>query len=188
MTALCTLAANLGTVESREDLMLLGTGSFFRGVKRPRREADHPPPSSAEIKNAWTCTSTPHTIVTFRQFVNIFYHENVIIICPISMFTAVLEYFTGNVILEDISHISEKHIFCCGVMMKTLLNVLWHYDAEIKKSLLVLCWGYYLISSGIMMETLLKLFGYYDGDIAKSSGIMLGILLNLFGYYDGEIT
>jgi hypothetical protein len=113
-------------------------GLIFLEVKRPGREADHPPPSSAEIKNAWTCTSTPHTIVTFRQFVNIFYHENVIIICPISMFTAVLEYFTGNVILEDISHISEKHIFCCGVMMKTLLNVLWHYDAEIKKSLLVL--------------------------------------------------
>jgi hypothetical protein len=50
MTALCTLAANLGTVESREDLMLLGTGSFFRGVKRPRREADHPPPPSFEVK------------------------------------------------------------------------------------------------------------------------------------------
>jgi hypothetical protein len=28
------------------------------GVKRPRREADHSPPSSAEVKNAWSYTST----------------------------------------------------------------------------------------------------------------------------------
>jgi hypothetical protein len=29
------------------------------GVKRPGREADHSPPSSAEVKNAWSYTSTP---------------------------------------------------------------------------------------------------------------------------------
>jgi hypothetical protein len=29
------------------------------GVKRPGREADHSPPSSAEVKNAWNYTSTP---------------------------------------------------------------------------------------------------------------------------------
>jgi hypothetical protein len=29
------------------------------GVKRPGREADHSPPTSVEIKNAWNCTSTP---------------------------------------------------------------------------------------------------------------------------------
>jgi hypothetical protein len=28
------------------------------GIKRPRREADHSPPSSAEFKNAWSYTST----------------------------------------------------------------------------------------------------------------------------------
>jgi hypothetical protein len=28
------------------------------GVKRPRPEADHPPPSSAEVRNAWSYTST----------------------------------------------------------------------------------------------------------------------------------
>jgi hypothetical protein len=28
-------------------------------VKRPRRDADHSPPSSAEVKNAWNYTSTP---------------------------------------------------------------------------------------------------------------------------------
>jgi hypothetical protein len=28
-------------------------------VKQPGCEADHPPPSSAEVKNAWSYTSTP---------------------------------------------------------------------------------------------------------------------------------
>jgi hypothetical protein len=38
----------------------MGTGSSFPGVKRPGREADHSPPSSAEVKKMWTdtvCTS-----------------------------------------------------------------------------------------------------------------------------------
>jgi len=29
------------------------------GVKRPEREANHSPPSRAEIENAWSYTSTP---------------------------------------------------------------------------------------------------------------------------------
>jgi hypothetical protein len=33
-------------------------GALSLGVKRPGREADHSPPSSAEIKNAWSYTST----------------------------------------------------------------------------------------------------------------------------------
>jgi hypothetical protein len=34
-------------------------GALSLGVKRPEREADHSPPSSAEVKNAWSYTSTP---------------------------------------------------------------------------------------------------------------------------------
>jgi hypothetical protein len=38
----------------------MGTGGALSlGVKRPGREADHSPPSSAEVKNAWNYTSTP---------------------------------------------------------------------------------------------------------------------------------
>jgi hypothetical protein len=33
--------------------------ALFLGVKRPGHEADNPPPSSAEVKNAWRYTSTP---------------------------------------------------------------------------------------------------------------------------------
>jgi hypothetical protein len=34
------------------------TGALSLGVKLPRREADHSPPSSAEVRNAWSYTST----------------------------------------------------------------------------------------------------------------------------------
>jgi len=33
--------------------------ALSQGVKRPRREADHSPPSSTELKSAWSYTSTP---------------------------------------------------------------------------------------------------------------------------------
>jgi hypothetical protein len=41
---------------------MTATGGSFPGVKRPGREADHSPPSSAEIKNAWCYTSIPEYV------------------------------------------------------------------------------------------------------------------------------
>jgi hypothetical protein len=35
------------------------SGAVSPDVKRPRREADHSPASTAEVKNAWSYTSTP---------------------------------------------------------------------------------------------------------------------------------
>jgi hypothetical protein len=47
--------------------ILLVPGALFLGIKRPESEADHPPPSSAEVKNAWSYTSAPtirlHSVV-----------------------------------------------------------------------------------------------------------------------------
>jgi hypothetical protein len=37
----------------------MGTGGSFPGVKRPGREADHSPPTSAEVKKMWIYTSIP---------------------------------------------------------------------------------------------------------------------------------
>jgi hypothetical protein len=34
-------------------------GALSLGMRRPVREADHPTPSSAEVKNAWSYNSTP---------------------------------------------------------------------------------------------------------------------------------
>jgi len=36
----------------------MGTGVVSRRVERPGRDADHSPPSSVEIKNEWSYTST----------------------------------------------------------------------------------------------------------------------------------
>jgi hypothetical protein len=35
------------------------SGAFFLGVKQLGCEADHSPPSSAEVNNMWSYTSTP---------------------------------------------------------------------------------------------------------------------------------
>jgi hypothetical protein len=40
----------------------MGTKVSFLGVKRPGREADQSPPSSAEVKNTWGYTSTPQYV------------------------------------------------------------------------------------------------------------------------------
>jgi hypothetical protein len=37
------------------------SGALSLGVKRPSREAGHSPPSTAEIKNAWSYISAPNT-------------------------------------------------------------------------------------------------------------------------------
>jgi hypothetical protein len=39
----------------------VGTGTISRGVKRPGLEADHSPPSSAEVKSGRAMPSLPHT-------------------------------------------------------------------------------------------------------------------------------
>ena len=44
---------------SEEYRTLYGNVVTFPGVKWPEHEADHSPPSSAEVKTVWNCTSTP---------------------------------------------------------------------------------------------------------------------------------
>jgi hypothetical protein len=56
-------------------------GALSLGLKRPGREADHSPPSGAEVKNAWSYTSTPQYVfmtwcfVKDRDNVNFIYHH-----------------------------------------------------------------------------------------------------------------
>jgi hypothetical protein len=49
-------------------------GALSRGVKRPGREADHSPPSSAEVNNVWSYTSTPQYV--FMAWCLIKHREN----------------------------------------------------------------------------------------------------------------
>jgi hypothetical protein len=41
------------------------SGALSLGVKPPGREADHSPPSNAEVKNVWSYTSIPNTSSCF---------------------------------------------------------------------------------------------------------------------------
>jgi hypothetical protein len=44
-------------------------GALSLGINVPGREADHSPPSSAEVKNEWSYTSTPqHSFMTWCLF------------------------------------------------------------------------------------------------------------------------
>jgi hypothetical protein len=40
----------------------MGTGASYPGVKQLGCEADHSPPSSVEVENAWSYASTPHYV------------------------------------------------------------------------------------------------------------------------------
>jgi hypothetical protein len=51
---------------------LMGNGGSFPGVKRPGREADHSPPTSAEVKNTWLYTSTPPYVYISVRFLSPF--------------------------------------------------------------------------------------------------------------------
>jgi hypothetical protein len=41
----------------------MGTRVIFSAVKRAERGADHSPPSSTEVMNAWSYTSTPLYVI-----------------------------------------------------------------------------------------------------------------------------
>jgi hypothetical protein len=48
----------LGQLYLTQPLIQLVAGAISLGVKQPGREGNHSPPSSTEVKNAWSCAST----------------------------------------------------------------------------------------------------------------------------------
>jgi len=44
----------------------VGTGFLSRKVKRPEGDADHLPPSGAEVNNEWSCTYPPPRVPSWR--------------------------------------------------------------------------------------------------------------------------
>jgi hypothetical protein len=83
-------------------------GAFFLGIKWPGREADHSSPSSAEVKNAWSCTSTP----------------------PICLHGVVLSYSSGTAlpllyllqVISDLVHEEDTKTLCteCRILSESL--------------------------------------------------------------------
>jgi hypothetical protein len=65
----CQLLLDLSVPLRRKHCVQTGSGSHrapfpvtpeaFCGLERPRQEADHSPPSSVKVKNAWSYTSSP---------------------------------------------------------------------------------------------------------------------------------
>jgi hypothetical protein len=58
-------------LEPTHPLIRWVSGVLSLGLKRPGSEADNSPPSSAEIKNAWSCTSTPRTSSWYGTWLSI---------------------------------------------------------------------------------------------------------------------
>jgi hypothetical protein len=58
---LFTTASRMALVPPKPPIQWV-PGALSLGVKRPGREADHSPLSSAEVKNVWSYTSTPQYI------------------------------------------------------------------------------------------------------------------------------
>jgi hypothetical protein len=55
-----TYTACLAAFPKRPDSLLYnGHRRWFAGVKLPKHQADHSPPSSAEVNNSWSQTYTP---------------------------------------------------------------------------------------------------------------------------------
>jgi hypothetical protein len=54
-----------------QSLIKLVPGALSPGVKRPMCEADHSPPSSAEVKNAGRPTSTPPHVLMALSYLSI---------------------------------------------------------------------------------------------------------------------
>jgi hypothetical protein len=60
----------------------MGTGGFSLGLKRPGREAQHSPSASAEVKNAWSYSSTPQHV--FMAWYSVKHRDNFTFIVRIS--------------------------------------------------------------------------------------------------------
>ena len=46
----------------------MGLGVLYLGIKRPGREVDYSPSSSADVKNPWSCTLMVYTGTYVRFF------------------------------------------------------------------------------------------------------------------------
>lgn len=50
-----------GTLGPHPASYAISTAEYFRGLKKPKREADHTPATSAQEKNCGTIPALPHT-------------------------------------------------------------------------------------------------------------------------------
>jgi hypothetical protein len=83
-------------------------GVFSLGVKRLGREADHSPPSSAEVKKAWNYTSTSPV----RLYVVVFSYEK-----RRDNFTFILPYIISGSSIEGICNYTSTLLIAALVLV-----------------------------------------------------------------------
>jgi hypothetical protein len=64
----CSSSVSTPFLEPTQLRIRLVSGAVSSGIKRLGREADHAPPSSAEIRNDWSYTSAPQCVFIAWQF------------------------------------------------------------------------------------------------------------------------
>jgi hypothetical protein len=122
----------------------MGTRDFSVGVKRPRREADHSPPSSAEVKNAQSYTSAPqYAFVVWCQvkrstgttlpyiYIQISVHccRSALFCKPTNQCTLLWESLANN-LSEENSIASIANLTSLFVRLYLSGYILWRYRSE----------------------------------------------------------
>jgi hypothetical protein len=85
-------------------------GALSLAVKRPGCEADHSPPSTAKVKNAWSYTSTPpihlHGVVLSKE-------QGHLYLLTFTLFTHILHLYFSFRVRDQVSHPYKagKHSF-----------------------------------------------------------------------------
>jgi len=71
-------------------LLFNGYPGYYLGVNRPGRDVDHPPPSSVEVKNEWSCTSAPPRAYSLHGQGKLYLSTLFIRRCPTSHYRKIL--------------------------------------------------------------------------------------------------
>jgi hypothetical protein len=98
------------------------SGALSLGVKRPGSEADHSHRSSAEAKNAWSYTSTPHYVFMAWCLVK---HRDNFTLLYFTLLSFTLLYFTFRLVWEgDCDRSRYLHAICHKVCLKPQINLI----------------------------------------------------------------
>jgi hypothetical protein len=102
-------------------------GALSLGVKRPGREADHSPPSSDEVKYAWSYTSTPQFVFMAWCLVK---HRDNFTLTPISFIrNLVIRHAVVTGIHLTWTHLCQTQIFLSVLGSWTYVTTLhWNID------------------------------------------------------------
>jgi hypothetical protein len=104
--------------------------SFSLGVKRPGRGADHSPPPNAEVKNAWSYTSTPQYVFMawclFKHRDNFTSYPTLIILCSLMLsklhtYDYIFRHIYIYIYIYIHTHISDGTYTCTLQICSTLI-------------------------------------------------------------------